>query len=88
MHACLPSVLRCGLKTPYLLRISQANMCGLERLYSFTRSMTSGVVTLGLLPPIWPGCMSPVDRYLQYNGKAAVLNTFGGRWQQLWTRAY
>ena len=49
----------------YLLRISQANICGLERLYSFTRSMTSGVVTLGLLPPIWPGWMSPVDLYLR-----------------------
>jgi len=57
----------------YLLRISQANMCGLERLYSLTRSMTSGVVTLGLLPPIWPGCISPVDLYLYWQNSQCVL---------------
>ena len=48
----------------HLCRISQANICGFSALYSRTLLTTSGVVTFGLLPPIWPGFMLPVRRYL------------------------
>lgn len=48
----------------YFCRISQANICGFSALYWRTMDTTSGVVTLGLLPPIWPGFMLPVLRYL------------------------
>lgn len=46
-----------------LSRISQLNMAGLAFLYSSIRLSTSGVATLGLLPPITPGRMLPVSWY-------------------------
>lgn len=46
-----------------LSRISQLNIAGLAFLYSSMRRSTSGVATLGLLPPITPGLMLPVSWY-------------------------
>lgn len=46
-----------------LSRISHENIPGLSRLYSSIRASTSGVATLGLLPPITPGLMLPVSWY-------------------------
>lgn len=46
-----------------LSRISQLNMDGLAFLYSSIRLSTSGVATLGLLPPITPGLILPVSWY-------------------------
>lgn len=46
-----------------LSRISQLNIAGLAFLYSSIRLSTSGVATLGLLPPITPGLMLPVSWY-------------------------
>ena len=44
-----------------LSRISQLKMPGLSFLYSSILFSTSGVATLGLLPPITPGLMLPVS---------------------------
>lgn len=52
---------------------SQAKICGFCRLYSLTFSTTNGVVTFGLLPPIWPGFILPVDLYLQNNVRALMI---------------
>lgn len=41
--------------------ISQLKMDGFSRLYCSILDSTSGVATLGLLPPITPGRMDPVS---------------------------
>lgn len=51
-------------RKPYRCLISQANICGFSALHSRTLLTTSGVVTFGLLPPIWPGLIEPVFRNL------------------------
>ena len=48
-----------------LCRISHANICGFSALNRRTLLTTSGVVTFGLLPPICPGLILPVLRYLK-----------------------
>jgi len=44
--------------------ISQANMVGFSCLYLMIASTTEGVATLGLDPPITPGLVEPVSKYL------------------------
>lgn len=47
-----------------LSRISHAKILGFSCLYSSIFVTTFGVATLGLLPPITPGLMEPVSKYL------------------------
>ena len=44
--------------------ISHANMVGFSCLYFMIASTTNGVATLGLEPPITPGLVDPVSKYL------------------------
>lgn len=62
---CVWPISKCKFKRTFtsLSRISQLNMAGLAFLYSSMRLSTSGVATLGLLPPITPGRMLPVSWY-------------------------
>lgn len=46
-------------------RISQANIVGFSCLYCMIASTTDGVATLGLDPPITPGLVDPVSKYLE-----------------------
>lgn len=46
-------------------RISQANMVGFSCLYLTIASTTAGVATFGLEPPITPGLVDPVSKYLE-----------------------
>ena len=50
---------------PYLCLISQANILGLWFLQSCTMFFTSGVVTFGLLPPMFPGRILPFSLNLK-----------------------
>lgn len=45
-------------------RISHANIVGFSSLYLMIASTTEGVATLGLEPPITPGRVEPVSKYL------------------------
>lgn len=47
-----------------LSRISHANIVGFSCLYLMIASTTAGVATLGLDPPITPGFVDPVSKYL------------------------
>ena len=46
-------------------RISQANMVGFSLLYAIIELTTEEVATFGLEPPITPGLIEPVSKYLE-----------------------
>ena len=60
-------------------RISHANIVGFSCLYLIIESTTDGVATFGFEPPITPGLIEPVSKYLQsHNARDGSLSLLYG----------